>query len=112
MFYVLAGKGLENVWQQTLNALVLQINNTTELINNDPKIDYASRTQLLASLADSGHKIVSMHKKMMPDTDRLAVALDVLKRFADFAQTKHPKAATVLLELLEPFAEEIGRVYG
>ncbi len=49
---------------------------------------------------------------MMPEADKLAIATDVVKRLGEFVRTRHPRHAAAFAEILEPFADEIGRVYG
>ena len=43
---------------------------------------------------------------------RLAVAMDVVKRMAEFVAKKKPALAHEFVELMEPFGDEIARVYG
>lgn len=72
----------------------------------------AARAQMLASLADSFNKTMSAMKRLAPELNRHAVALDALQRLAQFAQQRFPKHVPALLELLEPFGEELAKAYG
>lgn len=70
------------------------------------------RAQILASMADSFHKTMASFKKLTPELNRHAIALDALQRFATFAQGRFPKHVPALLEMLEPFGEELAKAYG
>lgn len=72
----------------------------------------AERAKVLASMADSFHKTMASFKKLTPELNRHAVALDALQRLATFAQGKFPQHVPALLEMLEPFGEELARAYG
>ena len=47
----------------------------------------------------------------MPETDKLAVATDVLKRFGEYVTRRKPTLAAEFVEQLESFGDEIARVY-
>lgn len=108
---MIAGGGIEDVVRQTLGVVVQQVQATLELIQNSPDMRPEAKVQALASLADAYNKIMSASRRMMPETDKLAVATDVVKRLAEFTRTKHPKHAAALIEVLEPFADELARAY-
>ena len=61
------------------------------------------------TMADSLNKMVSASKRIMPETDELAVRLDTLKKMAEFTRQKYPQAASALVEVLGAFGEEVGR---
>lgn len=72
----------------------------------------AERAQLLAMLGDSFHKTMASFKRLMPEMSRHAVALDALQRLASFTQARYPQHVGALLEMLEPFGEELAKAYG
>ena len=109
---MIAGGGIEDVVRQTLGVVVQQVQATVEAIQQSPDMPPGLKVDMLASLADAYNKLISASKRMMPETDKLAVATDVVKRLADFTRTKHPKHAAALIEVLEPFADELARAYG
>jgi hypothetical protein len=109
---MIAGGGIEDVVRQTLAVVVQQVQATVETIQNTPDMPPATKVDMLASLADAYNKLISASRRLMPETDKLAVAQDTLKRLADFTRTKHPKHAAALIEVLEPFADELARAYG
>jgi hypothetical protein len=109
---MIAGGGIEDVVRQTLGIVVQQVQATVEAIQQAEDMTPDVKVQMLCSLADAYNKLMSASRKLMPETDKLAVATDVVKRLADFTRVKHPKHAAALIEVLEPFADELARAYG
>ncbi len=109
---MIAGGGIEDVVRQTLGVVVQQVQATVQAIQDNPDMPPATKVDMLASLADAYNKLISASKRLMPETDKLAVATDVVKRLADFTRTRHPKHAAALLEVLEPFGEELAKAFG
>ena len=109
---MIAGGGIEDVVRQTLAVVVQQVQATVETIQNAPDMAPADKVQALASLADAYNKLMAASRRLMPETDKLATAMDVVKRLAEFIRTKHPRHANAFTEVLEPFADEIARMYG
>lgn len=109
---MIAGGGIEDVVRQTLGIVVQQVQATVQGIQDAPDMSPAVKVDMLASLADAYNKLMAASRRLMPETDKLAVATDVVKRLADFTRTKHPKHAAALIEVLEPFADELARAYG
>lgn len=108
---MLAGGG-ETVVRQVLAGVMMQTNATLEEIQTNPDMSPMVKVQMLASLADSFAKMSSMSKRLMPETDKLGIGMDVLTKFAEFVGKQYPKHASALLEVLEPFGEELAKLYG
>jgi hypothetical protein len=109
---MIAGGGLEDVVRQTLAVVVQQVQATVELIQQSPDMEPATKVQMLASLADAYNKIISASKRSMPQTDRLGVAMDTLKRLTEYAKSRYPGNLSNLAEMLEGFGEEVVKAYG
>ena len=109
---MIAGGGIEDVVRQTLAVVVQQVQATVEAIQLSADMDPASKVQALASLADSYNKLIAASRRVMPETDRLAIAMDVLKRFGEFIAMKKPGLAGEFVEQIEAFGDEIARAYG
>ena len=92
---LLAGEGMEAVARQTLSDYVLQ-----------------HKAQALASLADSFNKMVSASRRVLPETNELSVALRVIQMLTEFVRRQFPQHAAALLEVLEPFADEVAEKLG
>ncbi|MDR2221005.1 MAG: DUF1804 family protein [Methylobacillus sp.] len=108
---MIAGGGIEDVVRQTLAVVVQQVQATVTTIQDAPDMSPETKVDMLASLADAYNKLIAASRRLMPETDRLAVATDVVKMLLDFTRAKHPKHAAAVLEVLEPFSEEVVKVY-
>lgn len=125
---LLSEGGLEEVLRSALKLAINQSNATFEMIENlkppefpgvdaDPE-QYAAygeamaryalqRVQATTSLADALNKMGSLVKRLMPETDALAIQLQTLKAFAAFVATRFPAALPALAEPLEAFGREV-----
>ena len=109
---LLAGGGIEDVVRQTLAAVVQQVQATVESIQAAPDMDPATKVQMLSSLADAYHKLMTVSKRLMPETDKLSIAMDVIKRFGEFIAKKKPALAGDFVEQLSAFGDDIAKAYG
>lgn len=100
--HTMAGKDLEDIARQLLTDLVLQFKATMDALSRED-IPASERVTLLTSLSDSYNKAISANKKLLPETSRLAVALEVLEKLADWLKTKRPGLLGAFLDELEPF---------
>ncbi len=109
---MIAGGGIEDVVRQTLGIVVQQVQATVLAIQEATDMPPGEKVQMLASLADAYNKLMAASRKMMPETDKLAVATDVAKRMADFVRANYPQHAPAFAEILGPFGDELARAYG
>lgn len=109
---MIAGGGIEDVVRQTLAVVVQQVQSTVDAIQASTDMPPAEKVKALASLADAYNKLMAASRRLMPETDRLAVAMDVLKRLAEFIRANSPQQAAALAEILGPFGDELAKAYG
>lgn len=109
---LIAGGGIEDVVRQTLAVVVQQVQATIEAIQADPNLQPSDKVKMLASLADAYNKIMAASRRLMPETDKLAVATDVARRMSEFIRANYPQHAAAFAEILGPFGEELARAYG
>jgi len=109
---MIAGGGMEEVVRQTWAVVVRQVQATVESIDAAQDMPTATKVQMLASLADSYNKLMAISKRLMPETDKLAVATDVARRLAEFIRTHYPQHQAAFAEMLGAFGEELARAYG
>jgi hypothetical protein len=109
---MIAGGGFEEVLRQTVAVVVQQVQATVQSIQEAPDMPPGDKVKMLASLADASNKIMATSKRMMPETDKLGVAMDVIKRFGEFTAKRKPALAGEFVELIEAFGEELAKVYG
>lgn len=109
---MIAGGGIEDVVRQTLAVIVQQVQATIEAIQADPEMPPGEKVKALSSLADAYNKLMAVSKRLMPETDKLAVATDVAKRLGEFIRANYPQHLAAFAEVLGPFGEELARAYG
>lgn len=95
-----------------LEDYLVQHQATMNLLHEAKDLTPMQRATTLASMSDSFNKTMASFRRLSPEINRQAIALDVMQRLATFAQNKFPRHVPVLLELLEPFGEEIAKAYG
>lgn len=109
---LLAGEGMEAVARQTLSDYVLQHKALMGEIIEAQDMTAREKTQALASLADSFNKMVSASRRVLPETNELSVALRVIQMLTEFVRRQFPQHAAALLEVLEPFADQVAEKGG
>lgn len=81
-------------------------------IKLDKKLTHLEKATMMASLTDSFNKTMAALKRIAPELSRHSVALDTLTRLTGFAQKRFPQHVPGLIEMLEPFGEELAKAYG
>lgn len=110
---IVSGGGLDQAMGRVVAGLMLRCEALLERIAEDAEIDPVEATKAVGSLTDSLAKAHAAAKRLMPLTDKYAVAMDVLKRLAEHAMVKKPgPVAGELVELIEGFGAELGKTWG
>lgn len=107
--------GDENFTQlsrKLLEDYLVQHQAAMDVLRKDTELSAGQRASILASTADSFNKTMASFKRLAPELNRHAIALDTLQRLASFAQQRYPQHVGALLEMLEPFGEELAKAYG
>lgn len=108
----LAGGDIEQLSQQILTEMLVQFNSVLELIKADAEMPAVQRVELLSSLMDNIHKSMSAMRRFLPETNALAIGMQVLRGMAEFVQTRFPQHGAAFVEILEPFGDELARILG
>ena len=99
-------------WDKMRAAYTLAGGSIEELGQQDGDLGPAEKVKLLASLADAYNKTVAANARILPETSKLATALEVVELLVQFVSEKHPKQLGALAEVLEPFGAEVERKFG
>ncbi|MRN38944.1 DUF1804 domain-containing protein [Neisseria sp. N95_16] len=112
--YTLAGGGIEDLSRAMLAGFMVQYNSTMTMLQDSSIEDLtpSDRAKMLASLADAFTKTVAANARVMPETSKLATALELIEFLMVFVQEKHPKHLAAFVEVLEPFGVEVERKFG
>lgn len=107
---LVSGGGIEQALGRVIAAGLLRCESLLEKTagGDDP----FEGVKAMAVLADTVAKLRAAGKNMMPETDRLAVAMDVLKRLDAFVREHTPQHAPAFAEILTPFGQEVAKAYG
>lgn len=106
----LGDDNIKSLSAQLIEDYLVQHQATIKMLNEDKKMGPRERAETLASMGDSFNKTMGAFRRVNPELDRQAVQLDVLQRFASFAQQQYPQHLTALAEMLEPFGRELAKV--
>lgn len=107
----LAGEGLEAVVAAVIEDFVVLYQAAIQSVKEADQMEPAERVKLMASLADAFNKTISAAGRVSPKISELGVAMDVLRRLAEFTRERFPREAEALLVVLEPFGEHLAGVY-
>ena len=110
--YTLAGGSIEELGRATMAGFLQQYSSTMELLQQDGDLGPAEEVKLLASLADAYNKSVAANARILPETSKLATALEVVELLVQFVSEKHPKQLAALAEVLEPFGAVVEKRFG
>lgn len=74
-------------------------------------LDPIKRVEALTRLSQALDRTLNALVKAAPQTSNLVIAQDVLKRQVAFVEINFPQQAHALLTILQPFGEELIKVY-
>ena len=106
---IVAGGGFEAAMGRVAAAVILRAEALLDQIAGDAEIDPIDATKAVGSLADSLAKAQAASKRLMPETDKLAVAMGVLKLLSAFIERQYPQHIAAFADVLEPFGREVTR---
>ena len=110
--YVMTAGGLEEVSRHALMSFMVQHRSVMDELTSSPDIAADVRVDKIVSLSDAYSKMVATSRRVLPEVNRLAVALDVIEKLANFVHKARPDVLGVFLELLDGFGREIEALYG
>ena len=96
--------------KKLLEDYLVQHQATIDMLREHPTMTPRERAETLASMSDSFNKTMASFRRLNPELNRQAVQLDVLQRFTSFAQSHYPQHLAALVEMLEPFGQELAKV--
>ncbi len=103
--------GVKALTAEVLEDFVHLFKTTIDEIKDADNVPPMQKAEAIARLSDAYGKTVKAAGASNPELARLAIAMDVLQRMADFIRRKFPKQQLAFLEILEPFGKELNRVY-
>jgi len=108
----LSRESVEATTQQYLDGFLKYHTGVFNELEANTKLSVQEKVAAITSLADAYTKTVRACSMSAPSLSKLAIAGDVLQALAAFVSRDHPGAAPMLITILEPFAQELTRLYG
>ncbi|MCU0963556.1 MAG: DUF1804 family protein [Burkholderiaceae bacterium] len=111
---IVAGGQFDQAMGRVAAAVLMRCEALLEQIAADAAtIDPVEATKAVGSLTDSLAKAHAAAKRLMPATDKYAVAMDVLQRLAEYTMARKPGPfAAELVETIEAFGPDLAKAYG
>jgi hypothetical protein len=109
--YRLSNSDLDAMTAAIIERFVFLFETTISQIEEDDKITPLEKAEAISRLSDAYQKTVKAAKSSSRELSALSVALDVLKRLAQFIEEKFPQYKEPFVEVLAPFGKELTRTY-
>jgi hypothetical protein len=103
---IVAGGGIDQAMGRVASGVLMRCEALMDRLN-DPELDPLEATKAIGSITDSLAKLHAASKRLMPATDRLAVATGLVKQLTAFIQDRYPQHIGAFAEVLEPFGREV-----
>lgn len=104
--------GVEAMANEVLGELATEFLATIDALRADKAMKAADRAELLVGLMDGYNKAINSASRALPNANRLAVAMDVMKFLNAFVAEKFPKQRAWFIELTEASGEAFVREFG
>jgi len=104
--------GIKTLTAEILEDFVHLFEATIIEIKDASDMSPMKKAEAISRLSDAYQKTVKAAGASNPELSRLAIAMDVLQKQAEFIRRRFPHMASDFLEVLEPFGKELSRVYG
>ena len=104
--------GVEEMANEVLGELAEQFLATLKAVKEDAKMKASERADIMVRLMDGYNKAISAASRAMPNANRLAVAMDVIKFLNTFIADKFPKLRQQFIEVSEASADDFVREFG
>jgi hypothetical protein len=104
--------GVEEMANEVLGELAEQFLATLDAVKKDPKMAAAQRADIMVRLMDGYNKAIGAATRAMPNANRLAVAMDVLKFLTVFIAGRYPKLREQFIEVTEAAGDDLVREFG
>ena len=104
--------GVEEMANEVLGQLAEQFIATLDAIKAETKMPAAKKADILVRLMDGYNKAISAAARAMPNANRLAMAMDVLKFLTALISEQHPKFRAQFLTIIEAAGDDFAREFG
>lgn len=106
---VVSGGGIEQALGRIIAAGLLRCE---ALLETTADADPMDGVKAMAVLGDTVAKLKAASRGMMPETDRLGMAMQLLKDLSEFIRANHPRRLQDFAEILEAFGARLAKTKG
>lgn len=110
--HLFASGGIETVGHNMLAGFLVQYQSTFDDLEKAEGISPIEKSKALASLTDSYLKVINATKKMLPETQAAAVALQVVEELLNHISETYPDKLQDFALILQTFETVIERKLG
>ncbi len=103
--------GVQALTTEIIEDFCILFQSTIEEIKKAENISPLQKAESISRLSDAYTKTVKAAGASNPELSKLSVAMDVLKRQAEFIKAEYPDRMDFFLEMLTPFGEVISREF-
>lgn len=104
--------GVKALTSEIIEDFALLFQSTIEEIKNAEGVKPLQKAEAISRLSDAYQKTVKAAGASNPELSRLSIAMDVIKRQAEFIKAHYPMHLDAFIEMLEPFGEVVSREFG
>lgn len=108
---LMAGEGIETVVSSVVEDFMIMAQSLLDDIKNG-ELALDQKVKHLVALADAMTKMTASAGKLAPKISELGVAQDVMQYLVEFVRENFPQHIAAILEIIEPFGEQLARRYG
>lgn len=101
---LVSGGSMDQVMARVGVALVLRSETMLEQLAKTPKADLETQARLMGLLTDCLNKAHAAMKRLMPESDRIAIETGAVKGFVELLVRLHPGAAEAALGAMEAYS--------
>ena len=104
--------GVAEIANRVLEGLADEFVTTIDTLKKDKDMKPEARARVLVALMDGYNKAISASTRALPDANRLAVAMDVVRFITGLIARKHPKLRQAFIEAMEASGPDLAREFG
>ncbi len=101
---MVAGGGLEQAMRRVAAAVLMRVEATLEQLQNATDIDPLEAAKALGGMADSMAKAQASMRRLMPESDQLAIETGAVKAFIELQIRLHPGTGEAALAALQAYS--------
>ena len=104
--------GVEEMANEVLGELAEQFVATLQALKMDKNLGSEARAKILVQLMDGYNKAISASTRAMPNANRLAVAMDVIRFLTHMLSERFPKLREGFVGAVELLGDDLVREFG